>query len=272
MYFYPQQLAPLIGPASGDTEVAFYIPTDFPIFNPVDYYDYQTGVLFSAPTDSIIVRWRQQSASSSTGFSDYQEFAKGMLESSDAPSVIYAYTPPLQAGIFSVSISINGRDFWPPDDYAPSGNCTFETSIGRKIKGDCISDTDTCLGYSPASGSFVSSLTTCSTCCITDTSFRVYQDFDISSNDGAPLSGYSSGYDPLLGAIQTHSIKVCTIVHQPCTKYSNQRHEFIAPPYLPTPLHSSPLFDAHGDGLSPSIRLPSMTPHLWIPIECAAST
>ena len=200
MFFDPTDLAPLIGPNTGDTEIRFRLPDNFPFFDPAAYYDYQ---LFgeTEPSDAILVRFALQD--STGGFAEYQEYAEGLLSSDQAPEYIYAYSPPLQPGTYSVSLSVNGRNYWPRADYLPSANCTFESSIGRVMGGECVSSESECRGYWEETN-FNTAFDGCRSCCVTETFFHVYTDFDISlANGDAQIEGYSSGYVPNIDGVGT---------------------------------------------------------------------
>jgi len=208
MYFDPSELAPLIGPNTGDTEITFTLPENFPFFDPAEFYDYQLGFTETTPTDEIIIRYTLHDGLG--GFDEYQEFSVGLVDSA-TPTFIYTYTPPLQAGTYSISLSVNGRNYWPGDGYTPSSNCTYENSIGRVLSGDCVTSEDECAGFYDES-SFVTAFSECQACCITDTEFYVYTDFDISRVDeGGNMEGYSSGYIPDLegdGELETWEVSI----------------------------------------------------------------
>ena len=208
MYFDPTDLAPLIGPSTGDTEVRFALPSNFPFYDPGTYYEYQ---LYgeTEPTDAILVQFALQDAYG--GFSGYKEFAEGLLASASDPEYIYVYTPPLLAGKYTVSLSVNGRNYWPISGYTPSQNCTYESSIGRVMGGECVSSESECQGFFEESN-FNTALEDCSHCCVTETFFFVYTDFDIALADGTTtIEGFSSGYSPNIastGTLDTYDVSI----------------------------------------------------------------
>ena len=208
MYFDPTDLAPLIGPSTGDTEVRFALPPNFPFYDPGTYYEYQLyGEI--EPTDAILVQFALQDAYG--GFSGYKEFAEGLLASANDPEYIYVYTPPLLAGKYTVSLSVNGRNYWPISGYTPSQNCTYESSIGRVMGGECVSGESECQGFFEESN-FNTALEDCLHCCVTETFFYVYTNFDIALADGTTtIEGFSSGYSPNIdstGTLDTYDVSV----------------------------------------------------------------
>lgn len=202
MFFDVEFFGPLVGPTTGDTEVRFPIDlATFPVVDWSGYFDYQEGRTDELPVDSILAQWSLQG-------SDYKEFANGRV-TSDTPSTIYAYTPTLRAGVYTVSLSVNGRTYWPGATYSPSGNCTLSTTV-RDLGGDCVQSAADCVGTFVSSGfSNLNPAVACPACCVTETQFLVYEDFDIAFADGSTSwSGRSSGYDPETQALLTNDIRV----------------------------------------------------------------
>ena len=60
----------------------------------------------------------------------------------------------MNPGTYTVSLSINGRNYWPYMEYNPSGNCTYQTDV-RILEGDCVDDEMSCMGYLADEGQFV---------------------------------------------------------------------------------------------------------------------
>ena len=100
VYFNPTSLAPLIGPNTGDTEIILNLPTNFPFFDPASFYDFQEGIVSVEPIDKIIIMYRKKNSKEG-----YKEFAVGKVENGLAPSSIYAYTPNMNPGTYTVSLS-----------------------------------------------------------------------------------------------------------------------------------------------------------------------
>ena len=125
-----------------------------------------------------------------------KEFAVGKLNG--LGERIYAYTPNMKPGTYTVSLSINGRNFGQAD-YTPSANCTFQTEV-KTLEGDC--EATKANAWAPLLNQEVLSTPEAEISymrCVTETSFYVYEDFDIAISgdwDETEFWGYSSGYDP----------------------------------------------------------------------------
>ena len=116
-------------------------------------------------------------------------------------------SPPLQAGPLRVRFAINGETFWPPvggvaDIDASNANCSFTPAgLASPLGGYCAAagcDADSatggaacgCRGSYHATGfdrALGVSTRACGACCVTESRFYAYDDFEIRYGDGNSL-------------------------------------------------------------------------------------
>lgn len=194
MYFDPSVLTPIIGPNSGDTEITFTLPSSFPFANPSTYYRSMNDENYEVtPIDKPII-WFRKLNSGGNGFDDFQEFSIGEIDSESPSDIMYTYSLPLLQGTYSVFLSINGIDFWPPN--LPNETCSLTSPLtSRVLSGNCVESISDCSGkYDLNSFQKSDDDIECAVCCITDTQFYVYNEFDISLVDGSlEFDGFASG-------------------------------------------------------------------------------
>ena len=207
LFFKPTSTSPLVGVVTGGTRVVLPVPAALPLLNAHEYFDAtdSSAVIASSTRDKIVVRFEAVHGS-------FVELATGYLASPSlsANPWIECASPPLQAGPLRVRLAINGETFWPPvggaaDVDASDANCTFIPAGltsplgGYCVRAGCDDEGDGlpcgCRGSYHATG-FDSTVRGCGACCVTESRFFTYDNFELSYRGGArgqPEYGPASG-------------------------------------------------------------------------------